>query len=367
MKIEILEGVDSWASRRDEWNALASECGADVSLTFEWHQALAVSQAQSEPLRAVWASGDRGPEAILPLRMEKTRLRGVPLRQISPLGSVYSAHDCLLVRGNSLKALDDVLRNAKKVLPPWDVLRFFVSNDSPIYAEVEALARSGDPRLEWSQAKQSPYLALPGTFEDFQASLKSKRRTAMRSGLKRIKEEGELSLRVIEQPHEVSDAMEIVLGIERVSWKEAKGTSITANPYQVTFYRALTRALAERGWLRLYLLYIGDRAVAHDIGFHYKDRFFSGKTSFIEEFRHLQPGFILRWLILEDLYDHGIREHDFMGDPDPYKLHWTVTMRDHRDIRWFRQGARAGLVRMLRFGRGKTRDEAPSPTGADPA
>jgi CelD/BcsL family acetyltransferase involved in cellulose biosynthesis len=365
MKIEILDGVDSWASRRDEWNALASECGADVSLTFEWHRALAMSQAPSDPLRAVWITGDRGPEAILPLRVEKTRLRGVPLRQISPLGSVYSAHDCLLVRTNSLEALDDALQTAKDVLPPWDVFRFSVSDESPIYGQIDALTRSGDPRLEWGQAKQSPYLPLPGTFEDFWAALSTKRRTSIRSRTKKFKEQGEPRLRVITQPSEVAEAMEIVLGLERASWKEREGTSITANPYQVVFYDALTRGLAETGWLRLYLLYLGDRPVAHDIGFHYKNRFFSGKTSFIEELRHLQPGFVLRWLILQDLYELGVREHDFMGDPDPYKLHWTDAMRDHRDVRWFRQGARAGLVRMLRFGRGPTRTQ--SPTGADQA
>ncbi|HTK68791.1 MAG TPA: GNAT family N-acetyltransferase [Candidatus Eisenbacteria bacterium] len=366
MKIEILDGVDSWASRRDEWNALASECSDDVSLTFEWHQALAVSQAKSEPLRAVWASSDRGAEAILPLRMEKTRLRGVPLRQIGPLGSLYSAHDCLLVRGNSLEALDGVLRAAKGVLPSWDVFRFSVSGDSPIYAEIDALARSGDARLEWSQAKQSPYLPLPGTFDEFWAGLSTKRRTSIRSRVKKFKEQGEPTLRVITQPSEISEVMEIILGIERASWKENEGTSITANPYQVVFYEVLTRELAERGWLRMYLLYLGDRPVAHDIGFRYKNRFFSGKTSFLEELRPLQPGYVLRWMILQDLYAIGVREHDFMGDPDPYKLHWTDAMRDHRDVRWFRQGARAGLVRMLRMGRGKNQGETPSPTRADP-
>ena len=361
MKIEILDGVDSWAERRDEWNDLAAACGADVSLTFEWHHALALSQPRSEPMRAIWVGGDRGAEAILPLRVEKTRLRGIPLRQISPLGSVYSAHDCLLVRGNSLEALDAALRDAKEALPPWDVFRFSVSDDSPIYAEIDALARPGDPRLEWVQAKQSPYLALPGTFDDFWNGLSTKRRTAIRSRVKKITEQGEPVLRVITRPQDLPDAMGIVLGIERMSWKEAEGTSITANPYQVAFYEALTRGLAERGWLRLYFLDVGGRPVAHDIGFHYKNRFFSGKTSFIEDLRHLQPGFVLRWLILKDLYERGIREHDFMGDPDPYKLHWTDSMRDHRDVRWFRQGARTGLARMLRFGRG----QAQSKTGAD--
>jgi CelD/BcsL family acetyltransferase involved in cellulose biosynthesis len=367
MKIEILDGVESWGSRRDEWNALAGDCGDDVSLTFEWHEALAVSQAKSELLRAVWVSGDRGPEAILPLRMEKTRLRGVPLRQISPLGTLYSAHDCLLVRRNSLEALDSALRAAKGVLPPWDVFRFSVSGDSPIYAEVDALARSGDARLEWTQGKQSPYLPLPGTFDEFWAGLSTKRRTSIRSRMKKFKEQSEPRLRVITLPSEISEVMGIVLGIERASWKEKEGTSITANPYQVVFYEALTRGFAERAWLRMYLLYLGDRPVAHDIGFHYKNRFFSGKTSFLEELRPLQPGFVLRWMILQDLYRLGVREHDFMGDPDPYKLHWTDAMRDHRDVRWFRQGARAGLVRMLRFGRGQSHGEASPPTGVDRA
>ncbi len=358
MKIEVFESVQSCSGRLEDWNAFAGECGDDVSLTYEWHRALEVSQEAQGPVRTLWLSRDGQLKAILPTRVERTRLRGIPLRQLSPLGSSYCAHDCLLVCPTSLEALEEALRISKDALASWDVFRFSASENSRVYLDLDAARPASHSRVEWTDGRRSPYLALPGTFDDFQRGLSTKRRTAIRSRVKKLKERGEPRLRVITQPGDVGEAMDIVRGIELASWKQPAGTSITANPYQAVFYDALARGLAEQGWLRLYVLYLGDQPIAHDIGYQYRGRFVSGKTSFVEELRHLQPGFVLRWLILGDLYQHGVREHDFIGDPDPYKLHWTDVMRRHRNIRLFRAGVRTGLARILRTWRAKPRDEA---------
>lgn len=350
MKVEVFESVEACSGLADSWNAFAATCGDDVSLNYEWHHALAVSQP-ALPVRVVWVSENGEPIAILPTRSTPTKLRGVPLRQIAPLGSAYCAHDCLLVRPNSLETIEAVLDAAADALPSWDVFSFSASEDSGIYKQLETVVSGTRKWVEWADGKQSPYLALASTFEEFQRNLSTKRRTGIRSRVKKLKERGKIHLRVITDPNDVADGMDMVRRIELASWKEPAGTSITANPYQLVFYDDLTRGLAERGWLRLFVLLLDGAPIAHDLGFVYKDRFYSGKTSFVEDFRSVQPGFVLRWMILGDLHEQGIREHDFMGDPDPYKLHWTDSMRLHRNVKLLRRGARTSLARLLRFPR----------------
>ena len=348
MKVEVFESVAACAPRRAEWNDFAVACGSDVSLTYEWHLALERSQEAQGPVRTVWTRNEGRVTAILPLRSSVARLGGVPLRAISPLGASYSAHDCLLVRPLSLESLATTLDAAASALPSWDVFEFYVSEETPIFAQTEAGATPKRSWVEWFEAKGSPYLPLPGTFEDYQRDLSTKKRTQIRSRIKKLNASGRPSLRVVTRPEEVPEAIEIVREIERASWKEEAGTSITRNPYQVVFYDVLTRELAERGWLRLYLLSLDGRPIAHDIGFAYRGRFYSGKTSFVETLRALQPGIVLRWMIVADLYEQGLREHDFMGDPDPYKMHWTDSIRRHRNIRLLRPGARTRLSRWIR-------------------
>ena len=347
MRLEIFDSLSSCSHLKGSWNAFANECSHDISLTFEWHQALAASQSPAANLKILWVYQGGELIAILPLCRSWRRRRWVPLRTLSPLGAIYCAHDSLLIRSPSLLSLAEILETVTSSVGRWDAFSFGVSDDTNVYSQLEFADQFPARNIEWIQGKSSPYLALNGTLEDFTAKLGTKMRTNIRARLKRIQDAGSLELVVITEQADVHDAFDAIRQIEIKSWKQSAGTSITANPAQVRFYEELMRGLAASGLLRVYLLHLDGHPVAHDLGFVYKNRFFSGKTSFTEDIRPLQPGFVLRWLIIKDLFEHEISEHDFMGESEPYKLQWTRTVRHHRDVLLYRNGAVGQASKLL--------------------
>ena len=342
MKVEIFDSLEACQHLRSEWNSFAERCGDDISLTFEWHRALAASQPLAEQLRVLWIYEGEELQAILPLCMARRSLRWVPLRHLIPLGSFYCAHDNLLLRSVSLDRLCEALDVTVSTLAPWDVFSFSLSDSTQLYSQLDERHPSEKYWIDLVAGKASPYLTLEGNAEDFASKLGTKMRTNIRARLKRLRSAGEVELVALTSLSDVTDALETIRSIELRSWKHSAGTSITANPIQIRFYDTLMRELAANGTLLVFLLLLGGKPIAHDLGFVYKNRFFSGKTSFVDEIRHLQPGFILRWLIINALYGRGISEHDFMGDSEAHKMQWTQTVRRHRDVLFYRKGALSG-------------------------
>jgi CelD/BcsL family acetyltransferase involved in cellulose biosynthesis len=95
-------------------------------------------------------------------------------------------------------------------------------------------------------------------------------------------------------------AMEDILHIEENSWKEEIGSSFTARDNLSRFYGTFATLAAQNDWLRIYLLYLDSKPVAHIYGAVYRNHYYALKTSYHSDYRHLAPGIVL--------FDHAFRD-----------------------------------------------------------
>jgi CelD/BcsL family acetyltransferase involved in cellulose biosynthesis len=122
-----------------------------------------------------------------------------------------------------------------------------------------------------------------------------------------------------------------VLRVERTSWKERQGTSIGAEPDAAGFYTRLARACSQRGTLRIEILTLDGRPVAHILGVSLAGVYYALKTSYDEAYQAWSPGVVLFEYVIERCFDEGLDTFDFLGRSSRWKETLANDTRSHAD------------------------------------
>ena len=176
--------------------------------------------------------------------------------------------------------------------------------------------------------------------------LAKKFRYNMRNGQKLLSEVGRLSFERMTEENEVSRFLDDAYSIEKRSWKEAAGTSITTNPLQETFHSRLAPIAASNRIFRGYVLYLDDLPISHVYGLMCGDVFYSLKLSHCEQHRKYSPGIVMIALAIQDLISDGVKFWDFSGPTEEYKRRWTKDAYCLRTYTVFSRTIRGRLLRL---------------------
>lgn len=369
MKLRL---VDDWAplrDRADEWNALLDGSRPeDKFLTFEWSDALRQARSPGQAVPALVGEDAGRLIVVWPLILTKrTVARVVPCRIAGDLSQWFAPHHgviCARDRVDVIYACIDFLR---RHVPRWDVLELGgILENGETHRAIESACRELHLCSDLRAGTSSPYLPLENTWQDYLAGCSSKFRSDLKRCEKSLAKLGQPECRFHEAYGELSAAYEQVLAVERQSWKHSEGSAITSRPWEDALYRELLDRAGPRGWLQVTLLTIDGEPVAHDFGMIYQGRYACLKTSFVERVRSANAGKVLRRHIIESLYARGIREHDFLGEAEPWKLQWTREVRPHVTLVIYRHRWHAHARRLVRQLRAKWACEPPA-TGPSPA
>jgi CelD/BcsL family acetyltransferase involved in cellulose biosynthesis len=96
-------------------------------------------------------------------------------------------------------------------------------------------------------------------------------------------------------------------------------------------------------------LTVGGRRIATSYGAVYDRRLFLFKTGYDPEYATGSPFKVLTCFAIQAAYAEGLREVDFLGDSEPWKLEWTPTSRAHDWLFVFSGTKRARLLHSLKF------------------
>jgi len=168
---------------------------------------------------------------------------------------------------------------------------------------------------------------IAGSWEDYEASRSRNHRQQMRKLLRRLREQGELELRIV-SPHE-GDEIEPLLRrgfeVEDRSWKGKAGTSVLRHDDVLSFFCRQAAALAKQDHLRLVFLELAGRPIAFEYGWLAKGTYFSPKVGYDAEFSQFSPGQLLRYELLRHFYESAeVILVDFWGPITPATARWTT-------------------------------------------
>lgn len=298
--------------------------------------------------RVIWRVDNGEKVVFFPCYLEKKagRLLGwTELRHICDLYPGRSAA-AVSVGGDSecLALLDSVFDAQKR----WDSFSLTVLADGPM--EKHVLAITGRRKIEpfVDLVLEYPYIELPDQWDDLYGSFAKKFRYNIRNSTKLLKELGDLKLVQSTEEEEVSRFLSDAYSVERDSWKEGAGTSLTANKLQEDFHSRLAPVTAADNLFRGYILYLNGAPIAHVFGILCDGVFYSLKLSYSEGYRKYSPGIVITSLVIQKLILEGVKFWDFAGPTEDYKRRWTGKSYSLKTLTFFSQSPRGQFLKMRR-------------------
>ena len=336
---ETVELLDSADSIRDDWDSLCDRTGATPFLRPGWIEPWNDAFAQGEP---VYLTSRREGRlvGVLPLVSRRGTLAS-PANWHSPLygpavEDEQAAQD--LARA--------VMAHAGRFADLW-----FLDPEAPGFPQLSAAAAEAGYGTIVRTSARSPYVALDGTFEEFMAGRDRKFRKDIGRRWRRLEEEGG-GASFEDGSRDLDDLLTEGLRLEASGWKLEQGTAIVADPRHERFYRRIAQWAADRGWLRLGFLHVGDRPVAFDFGIEAAGAFYVPKGGFDEEYRKLGPGQLLTYAAIRRAFEVGLSSYELLGQEDEYKRPWTSTVRERLRLQAFpRRPAGTATYVAWRYGR----------------
>jgi hypothetical protein len=352
MKVSLHEDWVSLASRREEWDELAERAGIEgVFGTYSWWDALRSAHFRGGTGRAptLLLEEDSRLVAVWPLHLKTAFLAGIlPSRRLHS-GDWFMPHNGLICEANHERVALELLRFLRDGFRRWDALEIHhLIAGSPSHQALERAAKELGLTSEAEAARRSPYLALGRDWKAYLRGRSGNLRSSLKRNEKALQQWGEPKVDFLRTPEEVRRGFDSLLAIERQSWKEREGSSISARPWEEAFYASYIAQAASRGAVELALMSLEGRPVAYYLGVIQNGRYFLLKLSYVEELKSCGPGKLLASYVLRSHTERGLAEHDFLGEDDPWKMDWTDTVRPHVNLVIYRRRWYAAFLGGLR-------------------
>ncbi len=335
-----------------EWNGLAARSGvAHPFLGHSWVRSWWESFGDGRQLHIVAVENGRELAGLAPLMLSNEKIYGIPVRV---LGSVYNDHtprvDFLAAHDREAVA-EAVWNHVWDARDTWDVVKLCqFEQDSPTLEAVTRLARQNGCHVGIWPSNSSPYLEIEGSFEQLLASRPRGMRANIRRRLKRLEEIGaSVEFERVTNPDDLDCALADAFRMEASTWKGSEGTAIVCQEDTSRFYAAVARRAMEDGTLYFTFLRQGDRRIAFDLSLIYNERLFKLKPGYVQDLHACSPGQQLTVRTIRDAFERGLKEVDFLGSADEWKLEWTKDVRRNVWVFIFKSNVFGSLLHLAKF------------------
>jgi CelD/BcsL family acetyltransferase involved in cellulose biosynthesis len=347
LRLEVISERASFAALEHEWDALVERTDDQP---FFRHGFLRLWLEHFGPRNSLCLFTLRNAEgrlvAVLPLVLRRTRVYGMPVRELASASNLHSCRFDLVAEDPAQAS--SVFLEALAARRDWDVLRLV---DVPEGGAGEAFgAAAGQAGLacgSWPSIR-SPFITLPDAADNSFEYGSTKFRANLRRRRRRLQERGQITLERIEGGPSLQRHLEDGLRLEASGWKGSAGTAIRQDPDTLGFYLALAHHAAARGMLRLWVMRLDGWAIAFHFALEHGGRYLLLKPAYDESLAACSPGQLLMQDVLADCVERGLREFDFLGPDMPWKRDWTTKTRAHAWLFAFR-GWRGRMLHALKF------------------
>ena len=199
-----------------------------------------------------------------------------------------------------------------------DVGHIFI--DAPLYNAITSLPKG---IIAWTERKKQIrwLIRLPGSFDEYAASLRATTRAAVASERRKLERESS-SFHVMQRPEEVENFLRDAEKISRLSYQWKLGYGL----YNDDNTRRRFARLAKDGTLRCYILYLHGQPCAFSWGELNHRKFVWDTTGYDPHCRKLSPGTaLLMWMIRDLVENTNCEIFDFKwGSEEGYKSEFAT-------------------------------------------
>jgi CelD/BcsL family acetyltransferase involved in cellulose biosynthesis len=311
-----------------EWTVLAESIpGARFNHFPGWYRAHLVShRSDPDSLWFIAAYRDQQLVAVFPLQFQSHRVK---ILRPKFLGTIdddeLQLSDFVFAQtasnANLLSEMARWLRTQRELR--WDMLRMLKIPEDSSFAYA---ARARLPRATVAMRYDgSAHFDTSGTYDQATQAMTSKFRSNLRRRNRLAENSGTLRFQSCRRRDEMDEAFGIFLDIEASGWKGPAGTAsaIRCRPGALAFYAALLREFGARDQCVVNLLWLGDQAIAGQLGLHIGKTLHILKVGYRDVHSVLAPGILLQErTIRHACEDDGIDVLSMVNEP-----YWARSFR----------------------------------------
>ena len=292
--------------------------------------------------------GSGRPVAALILRQEHSHpfLGLFKIAKIESLSNYYTSYFGLVI-SNSLIDEEEIIDAITQALfedrYKWDILNLKPLDPlSPFFvALVKSFKRVGLV-VQTYFCFGNWYLDVAGrNYSEYFEGLPSYIRKKIPYKKRKLEKNFSVSIKIIMESDAVDRAMYDYAEVYRASWKKPE-------PFP-DFIRGFAKEASKQGWLRLGLLYLGEKPVAAQLWVVHNNVASIYKLAYAEQFSHLSVGIILSAYLMEYVINvDKVRQVDYLTGDDDYKKDWMSARRERWGILVFNPQSSKGLMQAIR-------------------
>lgn len=332
MKIEWFTDASVFEKLGTEWNELLARSVTDtVFLTREWQMTWWKNLGSGE-LRVITFRDDTG--LLLGIASMFVERGQDGLNHLSLVGCVDVSDylDVLVARGHEdavYAALLDTL--ASMDFPAWDELHLCTLPEvSPSCTQLKGAAEVHGLRVELRKHDVAPVIDLPGTWDDYLATLDKKQRHEVRRKLRRI-EEAQGEWHTLDANDSLDTAILDFIGLHKTSRPDKH---LFMDSRMQNFFVEIARALNPHGWLQILFLQVEGKRAASLLNFVYHNDILVYNSGYDPvTYGALSPGIVLFARSIQDAIADKRRRYDFLRGNEEYKYrfgaHDTLILELH--------------------------------------
>lgn len=162
----------------------------------------------------------------------------------------------------------------------------------------------------------APFLPLPGSYDEYLASLPAKLRHEIKRKARRLEAEAGTYSISVAHPDTLVPYLDRFVELHRLS-EGPKGVFL--QPGMEIFFRRLGEAFLPRGIFSLVFIEVGGAKVAGTIGFRFDGTYSLYNSAFDRELRHLSPGMVLVGEDIRIAIEGGCSAFDLLKGDYEYK------------------------------------------------
>jgi CelD/BcsL family acetyltransferase involved in cellulose biosynthesis len=321
MNYTLVKTLEDFDKLTPKWNTLLEESITNLPfLRHEylraWWSSLGGGEWENGELAIIIAERDDELVGIAPLFLTNYKEKPTLLF----LGSIeISDFLDFIVRGADLaefvRGLLDFL--ASHVTLAWSALELQnLVEDSPTLPVLQREAASRGWDFTQETLQPSPYVALPGDFDEYLAGIKKKQRHEIRRKMRRAEaDERDVTWYIVDDPAKLEKNIEACCQL--MAQDPEKQAFLTQT--MKSQMKAAIHAAFDAGWLQLAFLEVDGEKAAGYLNFDYDNRIWVYNSGLDMKFRDLSPGWVLLGYLLQWANENGRSAFDFMRGDEPYK------------------------------------------------
>ncbi len=341
MQVHIIRDRDALSELKETWDKLLKGGSQDFPFySWAWYSTWWKHFGQDGELFVLVAEESHGRVCgIAPLYLRRTRLRGLPVRELRFLDNSIGPRNAFLLHPGQegiagLQAMIQCLVDHRR---EWDTATLSnIEAESPYLDTLgESVKASGIRTIEES-GRESPVIEIGGEFDDYWSTqFRAKQRYNITRRIRMQNNSGKHALLDYTLPNDMERALDLAFQVSRSSWKGRMGSDMSGSAHRAAFYRDITRSLAAEGRVRIWISLLDGHPIALRYQLTSNGTLHGLVSDFDEEFRDLAPGNVLLYKVLQRVHEQGLQRYEFCGNTYDYERPWATGVKRHVTLQLF--------------------------------